>query len=69
MLPDKLCKLFVKKSGKTEKKWYASRNETKDKMCTWLTAFEQTSGDGFATGTVNNIFATNIIKLTLTKTE
>ena len=37
-------------------------------MCTWLAAFEQTSADGFATGTVNNIFATNIIKLTLTKT-
>ena len=39
-------------------------------MSTQLTAFEQTSGNGgFATGTVNNIFATNIIKLTLTKTE
>ena len=25
------------------------------------------AGDGFATGTVNNIFATNIVKLTLTK--
>ena len=38
-------------------------------MSTQLTAFEQTSGDSFATGTVNNIFATNMLKLTLTKTE
>jgi len=37
-------------------------------MSTYVTAFQQTSGDGFSAGTVNNIFATNIVKLTLTKT-